>query len=166
MFATVAHMKRAFLPLLLLLVASCSGDAQWEKARAEYCMELELLSRDVASQLDTVHHFVQGLDQEPPEARREGCLAAASDLKALSARLRGFTVVVHVLARARPEGQDVEQAGFVTNVGGEAIQGYDDDACLHGNILQARQQVTGIEEKVARDFARGLAVCQAAVRPR
>lgn len=141
-------------------IAGCSRDSRWERSRTEYCQELDLLSRDVPGQIEVVAHSIQGMQQSPAETRLDNCASAERDLRVLSARIRGFTTVAHVLARARPDNQSVEEAGFELSLGAESLERYDSEHCRMGRYQQAAQHVLEIKSRVERDFEQGLARCR------
>ena len=152
--------KLLTLVLCLTASAACSRDARWERSRAEYCQELELLSNRVQSDLEGLVGALE-LQKVEPQADGRQCGIINRDLRVAAARVEGFRAAQRVLAAARPENQTLEQSGFGARLDLSAFQGYDAEACLSGRAAEAAAKVAEIKQTMAADFQVGLASCRA-----
>ncbi len=144
----------------IALLASCGNEAKWERARAEYCQELELLSNRVKSDLDNLADALRRQAGEPqPDGRQCGFIHR--DLLVVGARLDGFRTAQKVLAVARPEKQTLEQAGFGARLDLTPLQSYDAEACLSGRANDAATKVAEVRQAMDADFQAGLTACRA-----
>ncbi|HSI04258.1 MAG: hypothetical protein ACAI38_22600 [Myxococcota bacterium] len=149
---------RLLLPLLLLSMTACAGDASWERSRGEYCQEVELLANRTAPRVAALESALKSAASDPEELRA-ACARAHAELREVGALLTGVGVATGALAKARPDKQSLEEAGFHI-LRADVVQKFDQLACQAGQHQKAAEEVAAIKAALEGELAQALHRCQ------